>query len=370
MKSALCSRTTLLAIVMAVALAIMWVEVARAQVTGNLTVGGGYLAHPIGVQEETDATYLYQVLNLATVLGSRASTFKLGYEGQATQFGSDTQLGSQRHGLGVEWFHGSKDGRFRLSAGAQAAVRRQDDYYAAYDHDDMFAYLAFKKFTGSRTLIKGFAGYRARTYDELPEESSAEPHAQLEVMRFSDNNSSLGLRVRYGHKEYTDDIAPQVWGISNSPSTSQLAARLSFSRSLSPRTGLRAWAENRWKLSEFPHVIADDFYDSPILDRYAAEGFDLFTAVKTLLPSQWWLEVGGNLGEHDYGEILFVTAEGDGVSRKDTVVSGYLSVQRTLPKSLGQPRLNLMAGWRDQSSTHDWYTYSGSFASGNLFWKF
>ena len=355
---------------MAALLAIMWVEVSKAAVSGRLTVGSGYLAHPVGIQDEEDAAYLYQVLNVATVLGSRASAFKLGYEGQATQFGSDTQLGSQRHGVGLEWFRGSQGGRLRLSAGFQGAVRRQDDYYAAYDHDEIFGYAAFKKFMGSRILAKGFLGYRVRAYDELPEESSAEPHAQLEVMRFSDNNSSLGLRVRFGHKEYTDETAPQVWGVSAAPSTAQLAARLSFSRSLSPRTGVRAWAENRWKLSEFPHVITNDFYDSPILDRYAAEGFDLFAAVKTLLPGQWWFEVGGDLGEHDYGEILFVSASGEGVSRKDTILSGYLSLQRTLGKGLGQPRFNLMAGWRDRRSTHDWYTYSGSFASSNLVWKF
>jgi hypothetical protein len=343
---------------------------AFAQITGNVTVGSGYLAHPVGVNDEPEAAYVYQMLTLGSVLKQGAHAFKVGYEGQASQFGNDTQLGSQRHGLGVEWFHNSADRRTGLSAGVQGAMRRHEDWYQAYDHEEAFAYAAFKKFSGGRTLWKGYAGYRVRQYDQLPEESYLEPHVQFEVQRFSESRSSLGLRVRYGYKKFNDEAAPQVWETPNLPSTSQLAARLSFSRGLSERTGLRTWAEYRWKLSEFPHYVADDVYDSPVLDRYATEGFDVFAALKTLAPWQWWLELGASLGDHDYGEIQFAALDGGGQSRQDTVSEYYLSLQKTLARTLGQPRFNLMAGWRNQDSTHDWYEYSGVFASSNLSWKF
>ena len=316
------------------------------------------------------ANYFYQILQIASVSRKGGNAIRLGYEGQASQFGNETQLGSQRHGLGVEFFNKSADRKKGFSAGIQATTRRHDDWYQAYDHNEAFGYLALKKFIGSRHLLKGYAGFRIRKYDELPEESYIEPHAQLEIQRFSENRTSLGLRVRYGWKQFNDDVASQVWETLNLPSTSQLAARLSFSKGLSDRVGLRSWAEYRFKLSEFPYYVADDIYDSPVLDRYATEGFDVFLAIKTLAPHQWWVEGGASVGHHDYGEIQFASVDGQGLSREETVTEAYVSLQRTLGKNLGQPKFNLMAGWRNQDSTHDWYDYSGIFGSTNLSWKF
>lgn len=347
-----------------------WAPAVQAEISGSLNLGGGYLAHPLGISEETEAAYSYQMLQLSSVFLKESHAFKLGYEGQASQFGSGTQLGSQRHGLGVEYFQNSPDRRQGFSAGIQGAMRRHEDWYQVYDHDEAFAYVAIKRFVGSRTLWKGFAGYRVRVYDMLPEESYLEPHAQLEVQRFSESKTTLGLRVRYGYKKFHEDAASQVWETPSLPSTSQLATRLSFSKGLGEKTGVRSWAEYRWKLSEFPYYVADDVYDSPVLDRYATEGYDLFVALKTLAPGQWWFEVGASLGDHDYGEIQFASVTGGGQSRKDTVAEYYSSLQHTLGKSLGRPKFNLMAGWRDQKSTHDWYDYSGVFVSSNLAWTF
>lgn len=343
---------------------------ARAQVQGKLSVGTGYLEHPVGIMTETDALYTYQNLNLASRLAGLGGSLKLGYEGQASQFGSDTQLGSQRHGLGAEYYHLSRSRMLGWSAGVQGAIRRQKEWYEAYDQDEIFAYAAFKRYTGGNMLWKGFAGYRIRQYGALPEENSREPHAQFEVLRFSPTQTSLGLRLSYGYKEYHDESAPSVWGTSTTPSTSQLAARLSFSKSLSERAGLRAWAESRWKLEEFPHVIADDFYDSPILDRYANEGYDLYTALKVLAPYQWWVETGAAYGVHDYGEIVFPSESGAGINREDTLTELHLSLQRSLGAALRGARLNILGGWRNQDSTHVWYDYSGVFFSSNLGWKF
>jgi hypothetical protein len=179
------------------------------------------------------------------------------------------------------------------------------------------------------------------------------------------------MQVRYGWKQFNDDVASQVWGTLNLPSTSQLAARLSLSKGLSQRLGLRTWAEYRHKLSEFPYYVEEDIYDSPVLDRYATEGYDLFAALKWLGPWQVWFEAGTSYGDHDYGDIQFASPGGSGgLNRSDTLLELYGSLQRTLGKSLGQPRLQVMGGWRDQDSTHPWYTYSGTFWSTNLYWKF
>lgn len=345
-------------------------EVSAGELNGSLTLGAGYLEHPLGVTEEPEAGYFFQALRLTTGFGSGQSLLKVSYEGQASQFGNDTQLGSMRHGLGAEWFLSSKDKLKGLSAGIQGATRGHDDWYTIYDYKETYSYLAFKKFEGSRTLLKGYAGLRVRKYEELPEESYIEPHGQLEIQRFSESRTTVGLRVRYGYKQFNDEVAPQVWETLNLPSTSQLAARLNFSQGLSQRLGFRAWGEYRWKLSEFPYYVSEDIYDSPILDAYATEGYDFFAALKWLAPLQTWLEIGAAYGDHDYGEILFATVEGDGQNRADRLLDLYGALEKTLPRSIGKPKLKLMGGWRQEDSTHPWYDYSGLFASGSLYWKF
>ena len=340
------------------------------EINGSLNLGAGYLEHPLGVGDELDAGYLFQALRLSTGTGNDQNMFKISYEGQASQFGNNTQLGSLRNGLGLEWFHKTEDRRKGLSAGVQMSLRNHDDWYELYDYKEAFSYLAFKSFAGTRTLWKGFAGLKIRSYGDLPEESFIEPHGQLEIQRFSENRTTLGLRVRYGWKQFNDDAASQVWETLNLPSTSQLAGRFTFSRGLSERVGFRAWGEYRWKLSEFPYYVEDDIYDSPVLDRYATDGYDLFSALKWLGPVQTWFEVGTSYGDHDYGEIQFATADGGGQTRVDTVFEFYGSLEKTLGESLGRPKLKLMGGWRDQDSSHLWYAYSGTFASTSLYWKF
>ena len=345
-------------------------DVSGGEIKGSLNLGGGYLEHPLGVGDEPDAGYLFQALRLFTGAGSGQNIFKISYEGQASQFGNDTQLGSLRNGFGLEWFHNSADRRKGLSAGLQGSLRSHSQLYEIYDFKEAYSYLAGKSFAGTSTLWKGFVGLKIRDYGDLPEESYIEPHGQLEIQRFFESRSALGLRVRYGWKQYNDDVAPQVWETLNLPSTSQLAARLNFSRGLSDRLGFRTWGEYRWKLSEFPYFVSEDIYDSPILDRYATEGYDLFAALKWLGPLQTWYELGGTFGDHDYGEIQFAVGDGSGQTRADTTFDFYLSLEKSLGKSVGQPKLKIMGGWRDQDSTHPWYSYTGTFASTSLSWNF
>ncbi len=73
-------------------------DVSGGEIKGSLNLGGGYLEHPLGVGDEPDAGYLFQALRISTGAGSGQNLFKASYEGQASQFGNDAQLGSLRNG--------------------------------------------------------------------------------------------------------------------------------------------------------------------------------------------------------------------------------------------------------------------------------
>ena len=341
-------------------------------ITGSLTIGTGYLENPLGVSNDTAAGYLSQSLRLSSTFGDGTESgqvFKLGYEGNASQFGNETGLGNMRHGIGAEWFRTSPDRRKTLSAGAQFSFRGYEDYYEAYDYTDLYTYLAFKRNLGASYLTKGFAALRVRTYGELPEESYLEPHGKLEIQRFFESRVTVGLSVRYGAKYYNDSVAPSVWGTPDLPSISQAAARLNLAKGLSDRLAVRGWVDSRWNLSDFPRYVAEDVFDSPLLDAYAHEGIDAFAALKYLGPAQVWLEAGATAGDHDYGSLLFAGEPG-GQTRDDQVIEYFASVQKALGGQKDAPKLRLVGGWRDQESTIDSYTYAGMFFSSSLTWRF
>ena len=343
-----------------------------ADISGSLTIGTGYLENPLGVSDDTAAGYLSQSLRLSSIFGAlneSGQSFKLGYEGNASQFGNETQLGNMRHSFGGEWFRKSPDRRRSLSAGAQFSFRGYEEYYEIYDYSQLFTYLAFKRNLGTSYMTKGFAALRARTYGELPEESYLEPHGRLEIQRFFESRATVGLSVRYGAKYYYDSVASSVWETPNLPSVSQVAARLNIAKGMSDRLALRGWVDSRWNLSDFPRYVAEDVFDSPLLDDYAHEGLDGFLAMKYLGPAQVWLEAGATVGDHDYGSLLFAVDSG-GQTRHDQVFEYFGSAEKALGGKKDAPKLRLVGGWRDQDSTIDSYTYAGMFFSSSLTWRF
>ena len=343
-----------------------------AGISGSVTIGAGYLENPLGVSNDTAAGYLSQALRLSSVFSSGSESgqvFKLGYEGNASQFGNKTQLGQMRHGLGAEWFRSSLDRRRRVSAGAQFSFRNYEDYYDIYDYGELYTYLDFKRNLGARYMSKGFAALRVRTYGDLPEESYIEPHGRLEIQRFFDSRITIGLSARYGVKFYNDPVARSVWGTTDIPSVSQVAARLNIAKGVSDRVAVRGWVDSRWNLSDFPRYVAEDVFDSPLLDGYAHDGWDGFLALKVLGPVLIWLEVGATAGDHDYGSLLFVGEPG-GQTRDDQVFEYFASMEKALGGSASAPKLRLVGGWRDQKSTIDAYTYAGMFFSSSLTWRF
>ncbi len=353
-------------------LTLVGLPVYAADISGSLTIGTGYLENPLGVSNDIAAGYLSQSLNLSSIFGARnesGQVFKLGYEGNASQFGNETRLGQMRHSLGAEWFHKSPDRRKSLKAGAQFSFRGYEDYYEIYDYTQLFTYLSFKRNLGAKFITSGFAGLRVRTYGELPEESYFEPHGRLKIQRFFDSRATIGLSARFGAKYYHDSVAPSVWGTPNLPSISQLAARLNIAKGMSDRVAVRGWVDSRWNLSDFPRYVAEDIFDSPLLDGYAHEGVDGFLALKILGPAQFWLEAGATAGEHDYGSLLFAGVPG-GQTRDDQVIEYFASVEKALAGNADAPKLRLVGGWRDQESTIDAYTYAGMFFSSSLTWQF
>lgn len=360
---------------------------AAGQWTGSLTLGGGYLEHPIGLDEEPDAAFAAPSLSLARFQQFAGQTLKLGYELDSSRFGNDTQLGSLRNGLGVEWFRalphreGLQPGR--LAAGAQVSRRDYRDYYSLFDYEEFYGYLAFRHYLDGSTLLKGYAAIQVRDYGGYAGESFREPHGELKLQRFFATRTTLGLEARFGQKVYTDSAAPEIWGTVQLPSTSQFSVRSSFSQGVGQRHGLRGWFEYRHNFEDYPHYIGPvvttegdtlgmDF-DSPLLDRYAREGSDLFFAWKMLAPGQNWLELGASWGDYDFGGLLFPSDErvldDPGQSRTETVGDVYLKWTRQLPQALQRPRLVAATGWQERDSSVARYTYSGARVFASLTWK-
>lgn len=363
---------SLIKLLTALSLTLVGLSAHAADISGSLTLGTGYLENPLGVSGDTAAGYLSQSLRLSSIFGSdqeSGQAFKLGYEGNASQFGNETQLGNMRHSFGAEWFRKSPDRLKSLSAGAQFSFRGYEEYYEIYDYTQLFTYLAFKRNLGTSYMTKGFAGLRVRTYGELPEESYLEPHGRLEIQRFFESRATVGLSVRYGAKYYHDSVASSVWGTPNLPSVSQVAARLNIAKGMSDRLALRGWVDSRWNLSDFPRYVAEDVFDSPLLDGYAHDGLDGFLALKYLGPAQVWLEGGATAGDHDYGSLLFAGEPG-GQTRQDQVFEYFASAEKALGGKKDAPKLRLVGGWRDQDSSIDSYTYAGMFFSSSLTWRF
>ncbi|MBC8423084.1 hypothetical protein H8E07_03080 [bacterium] len=332
---------------------------------GRFDVGSGYVAHPLGLRDDTAAGYLNGVLILNTSLPNDAHTVKFGYEGTATLFGQDTDLGSRRHALGVEWYRGTNARRDGLSAGTQVSIRNHDGFYGVYDYTEGYGYFAFKRYLDGRTLGRGFAALRIRRYGDLPEESYIEPHAHLEVQRYAESRTTLGLAIDYGLKLFDDSSAPLIWDTHTTPTTSQIVARINLAQGFSERVSLRGWIAGLWNLSDFPHYVAEDVYDSPVLDHYAYDGLDSRLILKILGPAQTWLEVGGSWGRHDYGKMLFAS-EGGGSLREDDVAAVFMGLERRLGGGPSSPQLRFHLGWRDQDSIIPNYDYSGSYVTSSL----
>ena len=365
-------KQRLIMIPIVLSLALAGLQASAADIRGSLTIGTGYLENPLGVSNETAAGYLSQSLRLSSAFGigeDSGHVFKLGYEGNASQFGNETQLGNMRHGLGAEWFNKSADGRNSVGAGAQFSLRGYEEYYKIYDYNELYTYLSFKRYLGDRHLLNGFAALRVREYGELPEESYLEPHGQLEIKKFFDSRATIGLSARYGAKFFNDSVASSVWETLDLPSTSQVAARLNIAKGVSDRLAVRGWVDSRWNLSDFPRYVAEDVFDSPLLDGYAHEGVDGFVAVKYLGPAQVWLEVGATAGDHDYGSLLFAGTP-VGQTRDDQVFEYFASAEKALAGKADAPKLRVVGGWRDQESTIEAYTYAGMYFSSSLTWRF
>ncbi len=336
---------------------------------GDLTLGAGYLDNPLGIAQEQSAGYTSQTLRLFNLQQMTADQFKLGYELEASQFGSETDLGSVRHALGWEWSRLSADGRGSLGMGIQFGLRKYQDYFSFYDYQDLNWYGVWKSYPRADLMLKATGTLRYRSYEDLPEESFWEPRLKLAAKKFFANRTTLGLECSLGSKYFYDSAASQVWETPNLPSTSQLAARLNIARGLSERTGVRGWVEQSFNLEGFPHYVGDDVYDSPLLDFYAHEGTAALAGFKWLSPLLVWVETGAVYRHNDYGELLFGTDSG-GAMRVDTVRDYFVSLNRSFRLGTIQARCQAQGGWRDQNSTLDAYTLEGGFFSSSIVYPF
>lgn len=331
------------------------------------TVGTGSAAHPLGFAEDEDAAYLFQSVLFAAALGGGERRWRLVYEGTAHQFAEEAPLDRMRHALGVERVGSAVDGAIATRAGLQAAGRfHLDSLYEAYDSRQASGYVAAKGWAATELLVRGEAEATWRDYPDLPEESWLEANASLEAQRFLATRTTLGARAELGGKWFVDPEAERVWG--EGASAAQARVRLHAAQGLGERLGLRASAAARIMLRDFPYVVREDLYDSPLLDSYAASGWQGAASARVLVPWQTWLEVGASLGEQDFGDILFPGDDGAS-SRKDDLASVSGSLERSF--ALGE-RSRLQAfmevGWFRQSSDLARYDLSGVNVVSSLRW--
>jgi len=334
----------------------------------RVSLDSGYLDHPIGVSAEESAGYLSGNLFLSLLWPARRTTWKLGYEGTVTTFGNGVDLGFQRHAVGLEWWRTDTASHAVTAAGLQLGRRIQQDFYSFYDYTEATGYFSLKRYLSGQLLWRGYLTGRDRRYDDLGEESYLEGVVGMSLQRFWPGGTSLMLSASTGGKVYDDPLARTVWQTAGQPSTSQAAAGAVLTRSLGRRTGLRLGWTGRWSLSSFPYVVETDLYDSPLLDRYASEGFAVDGSLKFLLPWPAWLRIGGVAARDDYGSLRFASSDG-GATRRDDIVRLYASLEKRLGHTGRAPDLVLSAGWRDQSSTLDYYDFSGVQLFSTLSWS-
>lgn len=340
-----------------------------ATVNGRLGIDAGHVDHAVGLADETSTPYLDTGLTVEAVEVFEANALELGVSTRDVRFDPERGLDFRWHALGLEWKQRKPRRDLAFSAGAQFGLRRQDDLYAHYDYDAWTGYLAFRGYVGARQLVRGSIGLRTRSYDALPEESNVESYAFVETKHFFDAGTMLGASVRLGSKFFTDPAASGVWGVEGTPSTTQLTVAVQASRALGERVGLRANAQMRHALADFPYWSDADVYDSPLLDRYARNGPSAEAAVKVLGPSQLWFEVGGAVTRDDFGAILFADGTADGATRRDDVTSVFTSVSRAIVAPGGRANLRLSLAWRDQASTIDAYDWDGWSVASGLTWS-
>jgi hypothetical protein len=334
----------------------------------EVTVGTGTASHPLGFADDDDAAYLFQSALLAAVFGSETAPWRLVYEGTAYQFAEEAPLDQMRHALGVERIGSLGGGAVATRMGAQVEGRfHLDPLYEMYDYRQAGAYVAAKGWPTVGLLVRGEAEATLRGYPELPEESWVEANAGIEAQRFFASKTTLGARVDWSGKWFVDPEADRVWG--DGAAAAQARVRLQAAQGLGERLGLRTSATVRFTLRDFPYVVREDLYDSPLLDAYASAGWQGVLAARALAPWQTWVEVGGSTGEQDYGEILFSGDEGP-ATRRDELSSVFGSLERTFPVG-GRSRLlaTLQGGWFRQSSNLARYDLSGVNVVTSLRWS-
>ncbi len=346
----------------------VWTPVSAEEFDGRFSVGSGYVDHPLGVSTEESAGFLSGDLALSLLLPADQGTWKLGYEGTLTTFGNDVGLGFQRHAMGLEWWRTDPASRAVTAAGLQVGRRIQEDIYSFYDYTETTGYLSLKRYLTGSLLWRGYLTGRSRRYDDLPEESYLEGVVGTSLQKFWASGTSLMLSTSLGGKVYDDPLAKLVWETRDQPSTSQASTGVVLTRSLGARTGLRLGWTGRWSLSTFPYVVGADLYDSPLLDRYASEGYVLEGSLKFLLAWPAWLRIGGVVASDDYGPLQFASTDGT-ATRQDDIVRLYASLEKRLGRTGRAPNLVVTAGWRDQSSTLSYYDFSGLQVFSSLSWN-
>lgn len=338
-----------------------------ADLHGRLDLDAGTLDHPLGLADEPATAVQSARLLLIGTTPQGGGHWRGTLEGGLDLYGPELPQDASRVAVGLERLSDGGPGRAAMGVGLRWTTRRQLQDVLPYDSDELDGYLVRKAYPRPDLMLRALVGARLRTYADLPEESFVEPHALLEVKRFGAERSALGAVVRLGGKWFHDDVAAAVWGTAGTPLAAQLAADLTYSRSLGERTGLRLSAGGRLALADFPYWVQDDLVDSPLLDRYARSGPHAAAAVKWLAPAGVWLDAGLDWARDDYGAIRFAAADGPD-TRRDTVLGARLTAEKNLGAGADGARLRASMHWRDQDSSLTAYTWRGAILACGVSW--
>ncbi|MBZ0268662.1 hypothetical protein K8I85_10940 [bacterium] len=335
----------------------------------KVSFGTGYTAHPLGFSDDEEAAYIFQSLVLSVVLPDSVPTWRIVYEGNGYQFSNGVELNQMHHALGMERLGSLKSGSASTRLGVQIAGRlHEDDRYQPYDYRQASAYAATKGYPRNGVLLRGHVDTKYRRYGDLPEESYLESNARLELQRFLPSSTTLGLQVGWGAKWYTDSAAEEVWETGGTPVTSQVRLRLNAAQGLGARVSVRAAGSVRISLADFPYIVREDLYDSPLLDWYASSGWRAESVVRALVPWQTWFEVGSAYGARDYGDLRFPGVSGP-ASRSDDILDVFCSLERAFDVNDRNRMLVEVGGrWTRQESDLETYDLSGPNLSTSLSW--
>jgi hypothetical protein len=248
-----------------------------------------------------------------------------------------------------------------IAVGSRIRSLSQAGDYRPYRFQALDGYLAWSAHPLDAMIARAAAEVETRRYPDLPEESYRLALARTELRRSFQTGTTVGLLVEAAGKQYPDGEAAHLWAEAESPVAAYGRTRIQASQSLHSRAGLRLSYERRRILDPIPYASEAGLADSPLLDGFAAGGWEGEAVLKLRLPRELWLEFGAGAALRDFGDVPFLSSEQpEPVQRVDRENWTSLGLERAFAgKGSRQIVINLRAQWNERTSRLADFTYHG-----------